>query len=62
MNIEEKNRRCDAVTVYYYPDRVGFLCRVYGRWVRDCRDCAFSTGTFIDTNEDDHFGQTEGDE
>ena len=42
MNIEEKNRRCDAAALHYHPDQVGFLCRVYGRWVRDCYDCAFN--------------------
>ena len=42
MDAIEKYNRCNAVDVYYYPDCAGFMCRVYGRWVRDCFDCAFN--------------------
>lgn len=41
MDDKERTRRCDAVPIRYYPDKVGFMCRVYGRWVRDCFDCAY---------------------
>ena len=42
MDEAEKNRRCDDAEVWYHPDRVGVTCRVYGRTVIDCFDCAFN--------------------
>lgn len=42
MDVEERNRRCDAAPIRYHPDKVGFMCRVYGRWVWDCFDCAYN--------------------
>ena len=41
MDDTERDVRCAATPLYYYPDRAGCMCRVYGRWVRDCFDCAF---------------------
>lgn len=45
MNDIDRRDRCANVDVHYYPDRTGFMCRVYGRWVRDCFDCAFKFKT-----------------
>ena len=43
MDTEEKARRCDGVE-WGYREHLGNWqqrCRVYGRWVRSCSDCAF---------------------
>lgn len=45
MSYEEQDKRCKATQLQYYPDKVRFMCRVYGRWVQGCYDCAFDCHT-----------------
>ena len=44
MDDDEKTRRCEA-TGWGCREHLGNFqqrCRVYGRWVRYCSDCAFN--------------------
>jgi hypothetical protein len=49
MDKKEMWSRCFGTTVIMDGDRIK-LCRVYGRWVCDCSDCAFGVARL--TKED----------